>query len=243
VQLSSADVVRIWELGLQQPRWRLGGLLLAPLLPDRTQHQLLALPIGERNEYLIALHRQLAGERLTLMVECPECRHRLEFTLEPAALAPREIGDVTALEVAVSGDGWSAVVRPLSTLDLGAVAHEVSIEDAARELRRRCVIGVEIDGRPAGPDDLDETMFMAIADRLVEIDGGADVPLALQCVDCGARWRSLFDAADIVWQEISVQARHILDDVHALATAYGWTESDVLALSPRRRKYYLELTR
>jgi hypothetical protein len=28
--------------------------------------------------------------------------------------------------------------------------------------------------------------------------------------------------------------------VHALARSYGWTEADVLAISPTRRRFYLE---
>jgi hypothetical protein len=35
----------------------------------------------------------------------------------------------------------------------------------------------------------------------------------------------------------------MLYDVHALASAYGWREADVLAMSPMRRQVYLELAR
>jgi hypothetical protein len=34
-----------------------------------------------------------------------------------------------------------------------------------------------------------------------------------------------------------------LRDVHELASAYGWRESEILALSPQRRQAYLELVR
>ena len=37
-------------------------------------------------------------------------------------------------------------------------------------------------------------------------------------------------------------ARATLLDVHLLATAYGWSEPEVLALSALRRRYYLELS-
>ena len=36
-------------------------------------------------------------------------------------------------------------------------------------------------------------------------------------------------------------AGRMLLDIHALARAYGWSESDILALPPRRRQAYLEL--
>jgi hypothetical protein len=38
-----------------------------------------------------------------------------------------------------------------------------------------------------------------------------------------------------------VHARSLLAEVHSLARAYGWTESEILALSPQRRSTYLEM--
>jgi hypothetical protein len=43
------------------------------------------------------------------------------------------------------------------------------------------------------------------------------------------------------WEEIDVWAERTLSDVHRLASAYGWSESDILALGPRRRQRYLAL--
>ena len=36
-------------------------------------------------------------------------------------------------------------------------------------------------------------------------------------------------------------ARQTLLDVHLLASTYGWTEPDILAVPPLRRRHYLEL--
>ena len=46
---------------------------------------------------------------------------------------------------------------------------------------------------------------------------------------------------DTPWLEIDAWARRTLRDVHALASAYAWSERDVLALSPTRRTLYREL--
>jgi hypothetical protein len=32
-----------------------------------------------------------------------------------------------------------------------------------------------------------------------------------------------------------------LREVHTLAWAYGWREADILAMSPARRQFYIEL--
>jgi hypothetical protein len=43
------------------------------------------------------------------------------------------------------------------------------------------------------------------------------------------------------WMEVESWAYRILRQVHALASAYGWSEGDILAMSPWRRQFYLEM--
>jgi hypothetical protein len=43
------------------------------------------------------------------------------------------------------------------------------------------------------------------------------------------------------WNEIEAWACRVLHDVHTLAGAYGWSEREVLRLSPTRRQMYLEM--
>jgi hypothetical protein len=74
-------------------------------------------------------------------------------------------------------------------------------------------------------------------------DPVARIELALTCPSCDQVWSSLFDIASFLWTEVDAWARRTLRDVHTLARAYGWRESEVLALGPRRRQAYLELVR
>jgi hypothetical protein len=43
------------------------------------------------------------------------------------------------------------------------------------------------------------------------------------------------------WSEINAWAYRLLGEVHSLASAYGWREEDILAMSPWRRHVYLEM--
>ncbi|MGH8445497.1 MAG: hypothetical protein ACREVL_09520, partial [Solimonas sp.] len=54
-------------------------------------------------------------------------------------------------------------------------------------------------------------------------------------------WPALIDIAEALWQELRSRAEKILLEVDALASAYGWSEEQVLALSPVRRAAYLQL--
>jgi hypothetical protein len=51
----------------------------------------------------------------------------------------------------------------------------------------------------------------------------------------------LFDMPAYFWSEIQMGARRLLQEVHALASAYGWRESEILMLSAARRRAYLEM--
>ncbi len=49
-----------------------------------------------------------------------------------------------------------------------------------------------------------------------------------------------FDVGGFLWEEIDVRARRLLDEVHALARSYCWSERQILELSETRRRAYLE---
>jgi hypothetical protein len=74
-----------------------------------------------------------------------------------------------------------------------------------------------------------------------ELDPQGDVQIALNCTQCSHRWDAPLDIASFVWSEIHAWVVRLLNEVHALALAYGWRESDILAMSPWRRQAYLEL--
>ena len=63
----------------------------------------------------------------------------------------------------------------------------------------------------------------------------------MECPECGAHFETPFDPPAFVWQELSTLANRLLWEVDQLARAYGWPEADILALSPTRRRAYLEI--
>jgi hypothetical protein len=51
----------------------------------------------------------------------------------------------------------------------------------------------------------------------------------------------MFDIVPYLWTEINAWAMRLLREIHSLATAYGWREADILAMSAVRRHWYLEM--
>ena len=81
----------------------------------------------------------------------------------------------------------------------------------------------------------------AVGTAMALADPQAEVRIALTCPSCSHQWSSLFDILSFLWGEIEDWARRLMAEVHVLASAYGWSEREIVALSPRRRRMYLEM--
>jgi hypothetical protein len=86
-----------------------------------------------------------------------------------------------------------------------------------------------------------ETLVTTLAEHLAAADPQAAMELALSCPGCRHQWSVAFDILAYFWGEIEDWAQRLLLDIHALASAYGWSERDILTMSPRRRRMYLDL--
>lgn len=114
--------------------------------------------------------------------------------------------------------------------------------DAAHAaLVERCIVAARQGELIATPGELPADVRAAVVERMAEVDAQAEIALALTCPACGHAWTALFDIAAFLWGELDGWARPTLRDVHALASAYGWSEAAILGLGAQRRQRYLEL--
>ena len=131
--------------------------------------------------------------------------------------------------------------RPLDSRDLAEAALRRGRAEARAALVSRCLIDARRGGELVRPSDLPEEVVASLAERASECDPHAEVLLGLDCGGCGHHWTPLFDIASFFWREIAAEAKRLLLAVHALASAYGWRESEVLSMSAARRQMYLEM--
>jgi hypothetical protein len=204
------------------------------------------MAVGRREAVLLALRARLFGETMAGWADCPACGVRAEFALRVGDLlgSAREPGGDEGEELVVRAEGYEIHARLPNGDDLVAVA-EAAGEDPRRMLFERCVSRAVdlVHGLPVPASRLSEQALDALSHRLAEADPLADVRLNLACPSCPQRWGMALDAAGFLWAEVDAWARRLLLDVHALASAYGWDEPTVLALSPWRRACYLDMVR
>lgn len=91
------------------------------------------------------------------------------------------------------------------------------------------------------PDEVMAALQSTISGTVASIDPLAEIELKLDCPVCAASWSAPFDIVRFLWNELDDWAARILSQVHILASNYGWSESEIVALSPQRRQYYQDL--
>jgi hypothetical protein len=238
--LSASELLEAWERSAVEPPVRRGLALLAAGSPGETTEQLARLSVGERDARLLRLRAAVFGPRLSGLANCPACGETVESDFTTESLAGAE--ERTRPEsMALSAEGFEVRIRLPNTLDLEAAAHEPGPGGAKSRLLERCVVSAERSGQPVGATSLPPQVVHALSDAMEEADPQADIELALACPSCGHRWSAPFDIGSFFWAELNSWAGRTLREVHLLASAYGWTETEVLALSPWRRQAYLQM--
>ena len=237
MRMTSADqLVRAWEAGIPLSPPARAIELLAALQPDTSKSVVASLSIGERDRRLLQLRRALFGPVLDATVACPHCEQRVELAVDVESLLLQK-SDAPARSM-LDAEGLTVEFRLPTSNDLLELARSPS-GLTATSLMRRCITSIVGDGADAA--SLSEAVFAAVASRMAELDPGADVQLSMSCPNCQKRWCSDLDIVAYVWAELTSGARNLLADVHRLASAYGWREADILAMSDQRRSAYLEL--
>jgi hypothetical protein len=238
--LTAARILRIWECGAPEPPIARALTILAEAEPSASRPDLAALPLGRRDERLLAVREGAFGRRFEALVSCPGCGERLNLDFSAEEL--RAGGSVTRPEPPPLRLGeYELAVRLPDSADLAAAAACPDVASARRLLARRSIRQAQRAGVPVDPHLVPEELLPALARHLEEADPDADRTLESSCPGCGTTWESAFDIASFLWSEIEAEALRLLNEVHRLARAYGWREADILEMSPLRRRAYLEL--
>jgi len=227
----------LWERGVGQAGTARADLVLqasgAGVAPPRT--------LGERNVSLIELHARVFGPQLDLQSRCPSCRTAAQFSSDCAALAALRPEADPARPHRVEIQGYVIEFRLPDGTDLAEASREDAEDEFVRHLLERCVLACSREHERVSIRDVPEPVLDDLSQRMEALDPAARVAFGVECPQCGARWDAHLDVAQLVWTKVQAAAERLLLEIDTLARAYGWTEREVLALSPLRRAAYLQL--
>ena len=194
--------------------------------------------IGQRDRRLLEIRQDTFGDRIDSCAECPACQSSLEFELSCGGLMELQ-GAPRPAEQTIEHEGAPWVVRAPNSRDLAVAAVVSDLHNARAVLLARCARPVNADGSVIA--EWTESQQAALGEALADLDPLAEILIDLRCQLCGHTWQCLFDIAVLFWSEIRARSRRLLQDIDVLARTYGWTESEILRLSDRRRGLYVQM--
>ncbi|SRR6266702_588552 len=238
---SAALLLDVWERGLASPPVQRALALARTAYPEATADQVADLSIGRRDALLIELRHVLFGPVLRMVAACPRCGIQVESTFQTREIQTGATCD--SREQTMDVDGLHLAFRVPTSRDLLALDVNADPRAGLSALLARSVVAAhDARGGAVPAHEIPEAMVERLAAAMAEADPQADVQLLLACPACEQGWQATFDVADFLWREVNAWAQRTLRDVASLAAAYGWREPDILALSPTRRRIYLELS-
>lgn len=219
-----AVLLAAWEAGDGWPEVARGALVLDLLGGAEDGGSALDLPIGELDRLAARCHVEAFGGLVLGVLDCTGCGAMLDVTV-----------DLTALPAATTPDGPAAgdevpAVRAPTVRDLLRVVDRPDARDVLLQLLSGMTVG-----------DLEPDELARVDMRLEAIAGPGFTTLRAACPDCGDDVIGDLDPAWLLWARVETAAPELLRDVAQLAGAFGWSESEVLALTPQRRAAYLGL--
>lgn len=194
-----------------------------------------AKPVGSRTAALLALVALTEDTpQLALNARCASagCSEMFGFDLPLQALAAQGAADDGPLAVEL-GEGRSVRLRRPTGADLRDwhARRPVTRADAVQAM----LDSLLIEGHAAAQDEARLSQAVAALDPLVNFSAQC------HCPACGTPAEVSVDLEALALGRLHARQQGLLREVHALASRYGWSEEQVLAVPPARRAHYLAL--
>ncbi|WP_338846083.1 hypothetical protein V8J88_20320 [Massilia sp. W12] len=240
MQLDAHSLLQLWEDGAALDLSMRKLLLLQSAWPLPAPLEWARQTCGRVDWHLLYLRCQWFGAGFDAVTACPACEEQLESSFSAEQICP---------------PGWQ-----LAQLAQGAqvMPHDVMLQGQwqGQEWRMRAPQAADLpaatglDGvallQACLPPELahlaQQADWRAAAqEALLEADPLAEISIGLHCPACGHAWQRELEIGAWLWQDLTRWAHALLQQVHQLALAYGWSEHSILALSARRRALYLQM--
>jgi hypothetical protein len=226
--LTQSDCIALWEAGRSLHPLDRSVLAIRSAFPE-LQESVADWPLGRRNRALAQLRCGAFGSLLRGWTQCGQCAQRLEFRLDGQLLA-QSSAPIPDAQVVVQGQCF----RLPSSRDLAAVVDADDPVRAAQQLLQRC--STDEMSEPGWS----EQQIEAIGESMAAADPLAEILVTFDCPNCGSYFQEALDLPSFLWAEIEARAKRTLMEVHALASTYGWSQAEILSLSPARREFYVD---
>jgi hypothetical protein len=237
--LDGEEILRAWEAAAAANPLGRSAAVLREVLTDLPVDAE-ALPVGRCDTLLLALRVGTFGSPLSGVSSCPECNSDVDVDVDVGsvlACLPTVETDYAA-DYLLEHRDYAVRFRLPTTADLLAAT---DADDPATRITERCVSSILRGGAASVLADLPPDVLADVSEHMAAADPAADIRLRVSCPECATEWSARLDIAAVFHTELTGAAWKIISEIDELASRYGWSEQQILALSPTRRRTYLEL--
>lgn len=242
--LTSAELLKVWERSLHNSYIDKSLFLLSVACANPDLQSLAKLTIGERDIRLFHLRKWMFGSRLINLANCPECEEIVEWEMDTADLKLEQLRSQAAPQPRQLQVGKYIIQYRLpNSLDVARAISQLPLKTQSNELLANCIFTAQQGESTCLVTELPNEVFEKLDEKMSEDDSLANIKMGLNCPACQHSWQQSFDILSYLWAEIDNWAKHMLQEIYLLANAFKWSEKDILAMSPIRRKMYLQMLR
>ena len=170
---------------------------------------------------------------LNLLGTCQEsfCREKFEFEL-PLPFLIDFVPKTIIVQVKLNDTHVVSLRHPIGQdlrdwREQGLASREIAVAVMLK--------GLVVDGQVTHEDE------SIIAEALSTMDPLVAFSVSCVCPTCSFSNEVSIDLEDIALTRLKRRQLALLREIHELASHYGWTEAEVLAISPKRRARYLAM--
>lgn len=233
------------EIHFQSPR---PGLAIALLQACAADGQGRALdsgilwewPVGFRTELLLRIAFLTRPRPLDVTMACgnADCGQKMEVEFQEQDLVNQSPWDRPVAELRL-GDHIFRFRRPSGQDQKQWLEQAPADEGQAFGLMLRTLIAA--DQQPPFPfAEVSLEVMQQLDHAMAELDPLTGFHVTVACPHCGLEQTQPMDLEQLAIEILHSAQRSVLDAVHVLAGHYHWSEQEILAIAPWRRRIYLQ---
>lgn len=192
----------------------------------------------KRLQGLLAIVAATHGVHIPVLVRCLHntCNEALELPLDLTEFC--EIKNNTHIYCHPDNDNELKVRLPNGMDQLNWLNHTFDKRKIYTEMAATLV--EQVNGHtPVDNWTFPEAWIDTIEAELEQHDRLLTLQLGTCCPACNKDIQLEFDLEDHLLNILASEQKRLLNQIHRLASIYNWTEREILALTPKRRDYYL----
>jgi hypothetical protein len=204
------------------------------------------LLVGDRDYLIVKLREMTFGKKVEAVLRCANssCGKPMDVTLFLDDLQVERKAISTRFFVA-EVDPYLIEFRLPTGADQEALASLIHRDEtkAIRQLLARCIrrIGEQTHLDETEIARLPTSVQREIEEKMQQLAPQIEIELEMTCPECNTGFITPFDFTAFFFAEMKNNLRHLEREVHFLAWHYHWSEGEILSMTCKKRRRYVEL--